>query len=154
MHVSYVRMLADDGNKDQLAKGFGIAEKELLGDIAIYPRQARCRSQLALIYCFAGVKYKEALVFAQQAKDYDPKVGDSILGFCYEKNGYYDLAIETYKKALSINSIDLDSWWRLGVVLQRQGRHEEAIGAWKTGLKIDPNYRFILKEMKSSEGHG
>lgn len=51
-----------------------------------------------------------------------------------------DLAVEAYRRALTINSEYVDAWNNLGIAYGRLQRYPEAISAYRQALKINPEH--------------
>ncbi|MBT4485778.1 MAG: tetratricopeptide repeat protein [Candidatus Latescibacteria bacterium] len=64
----------------------------------------------------------------------------SSLGFAYDRAGKYNEAIQSYRKALSINPDYSRAYYNLGNTLSRLGRVEEAIASYREAIRAKPNY--------------
>ncbi len=96
-----------------------------------------------LSYCYAKhYEYKKAVEQGLLALQYDPKNFKNLFiqGQLYEGLENFEKASEYMALALEIRDIPLDDEYRkLGYVLNRQGKHKEAIEALQKSLKINPN---------------
>lgn len=57
----------------------------------------------------------------------------------YGKNGLYPEAIALYKKALTVDSTNVDVWYNMGGAYYTEKRFPEAISCFQTVLKYQPN---------------
>lgn len=96
-----------------------------------------------LAFCYAKhYNYKKAIEQGELALKYDPKnfINLFIQGQMYEGAEDFENAAKYMALALEIRDIPLDGEYRrLGYVLNRQGKHKEAIDALNKSLKINPN---------------
>jgi predicted TPR repeat methyltransferase len=60
--------------------------------------------------------------------------------------------IEWYKRILELNPRNIRTRCKLGWLLQRLGRHEEALAQWQEMLKIDAN-NLVAREAILQLGH-
>lgn len=97
----------------------------------------------SLSYCYARhYEYKKAVSQGLLALEYDPKNFKNLFiqGQLYEGLEDFENAEKYMALALEIRDIPLDDEYRkLGYVLNRQGKHKEAIEALNKSLKINPN---------------
>lgn len=63
-----------------------------------------------------------------------------LLGNAYFHMGLLDWAIESYRKAIRLDSKYIDAHYDLGVALYHRARVPEAIAEYQTVLKLDPDY--------------
>lgn len=96
----------------------------------------------SLSFCYARhYEYKKAVEQGLLALQYDPKNFKNLFiqGQLYEGLEDFAKAEEYMALALEIRDIPLDDEYRrLGYVLNRQGKHKEAIEALQKSLKINP----------------
>jgi len=59
------------------------------------------------------------------------------LGNAYVKSGQYNKAIESFKRALDINSNYSETWFKLGITYNTAGQYVESIDAFKKAVDID-----------------
>ena len=71
--------------------------------------------------------------FGQTAEEYFDK------GFDYAKSGEYQLAIDNFTRALSIDSDDAIAYNNRGLSYSYLGNHEDAIADYTRALRIDPD---------------
>lgn len=88
----------------------------------------------------------EAIRYLLRATDYMPENGETHmwLGFAYFLNEEFELAEESYLRALSHNPDLTEVHNRLGVLRWKQGQHDVAIGEFQQALE-DPTYPRISK---------
>jgi len=60
-------------------------------------------------------------------------------GVAYEKQGKYDLAIESFKRAIDINPDYAEVHYNLGLAYHNQGKYDLAIESFKRAISIDPD---------------
>ena len=96
-----------------------------------------------LAYCYARhFEYKKAIEQGKLALKYDPNNFTNLFiqGQMYEGLEDFPNAEKYMAMALEIRDIPLDDEYsRLGKVLNRQGKHKEAIEALNKSLKFNPN---------------
>lgn len=63
-----------------------------------------------------------------------------LLGNAYFHMGLLDWAIQSYRKALEINTQYIDAHYDLGLALYHRARVTEAITEFQTVLRLDPDY--------------
>jgi tetratricopeptide (TPR) repeat protein len=56
-----------------------------------------------------------------------------------------DEAMETYRNGIILVPDNLDLHYNFGIILEEQGRREEALKELRTALKIDPNSAKVHK---------
>jgi len=55
----------------------------------------------------------------------------------------YEEALDSYKKALDIDSENVETWHSLGFTLDKLERYEEALASYDNALDIDPEYTYV-----------
>jgi tetratricopeptide (TPR) repeat protein len=97
----------------------------------------------SLSFCYAKhYDYKKVIEQGLIALEYDQKNFKNLFiqGQLYEGLEDFEKAAEYMALALEIRDIPLDDEYRrLGYVLNRQGKHKQAIDALQKSLKINPN---------------
>ena len=78
------------------------------------------------------------------------------LGSAYEKQGKYDLAIESHKKAIAIDSDSALAHYNLGNAYALQENHDLAIESFKRAISINPHLespvlRWLIKSQQTSK---
>ena len=96
----------------------------------------------SLINLYTQGQYKEALTQASQLLEQFPNSMNlyNISGAAYQGLGKLDEAIETYKKAVSIQPGYVEAYYNMGVAFKSQGKLEEAIEAYNKALSLKPDY--------------
>jgi tetratricopeptide (TPR) repeat protein len=86
--------------------------------------------------------WSSALAYFQKAKEKNPQDADIwvLIGYCYDKLGRYQDAIESCKQAIRIKPDHAITHYNLGVVYSDLGRNKEAIESYKQAVKLNPNY--------------
>ncbi|HEX8818130.1 MAG TPA: tetratricopeptide repeat protein [Terriglobales bacterium] len=104
----------------------------------VYTNQGR-------IYFDQG-KYQEAHESYAHALQSDPSQPYSYicLGILYEKEGNLNDALQSYARAIELEPTD-EGYARLGHVLQRINRPEEALAAYQEALNISPQLKDALR---------
>jgi tetratricopeptide (TPR) repeat protein len=69
------------------------------------------------------------------------------LGGSLEKRGQTENAVESYSKAIALDSNYVEAYHNLGLLLAKQNRFEQAIANYNTGLKLDPQYAPLLRDL-------
>jgi tetratricopeptide (TPR) repeat protein/DNA-binding winged helix-turn-helix (wHTH) protein len=64
----------------------------------------------------------------------------------YSKPGAPEM-IRTYREIVNQYPQEIEAWWRLGLELQYQGKSEEAIDAFKSGLVMDPEAQELYNQI-------
>ncbi|MGJ8591913.1 MAG: tetratricopeptide repeat protein [Aquaticitalea sp.] len=97
----------------------------------------------SLSFCYAKhFDYKKAVEQGLIVLQYDPKNFKNLFiqGQLYQGLENFEKAAEYMALALELRDIPLDDeYTRLGYVLNRQGKHKEAIEALQKSIKINPN---------------
>jgi tetratricopeptide (TPR) repeat protein len=85
--------------------------------------------------------FRKSLEFAEhdrEAKGNIPDIQNEI-AICQMQLGQLDKAKDSLQRALAMDSDNVKILSNLGIVAERQGRHDEAAGWFRTVLDIDPN---------------
>ncbi|WP_411893293.1 tetratricopeptide repeat protein [Winogradskyella sp. A2] len=85
--------------------------------------------------------YEDAIFHRKEALKYNPYNADAIfvIGTYYERLSNYEKAEEYYKKSLLLKDVSLSNeYLRLGRILNRQKKYDEAIKAFQNAIKEDP----------------
>jgi tetratricopeptide (TPR) repeat protein len=103
------------------------------------------------IYTFLGIiledvhSWQEAIRFYQMAMECRThKTVIANLAFCYDRGGYPDTAIDTYRWAIELAPDDPLPSNNLAVLYLGQGKYEEALEYAHTALRINGNYKAAL----------
>jgi tetratricopeptide (TPR) repeat protein len=97
------------------------------------------------------MKLNKALDIAKKAVEIGPsKPVYNILATCYYENNDLKNAEKYMLKYLEIKPTDISGLRRLGYIYKAEGNIKKAKEMWGEILKINPNYRFILKELKKN----
>ena len=86
-------------------------------------------------------RFEQAREFAQQAYDidpYSPLFRETMAEA--ERNIDKGEAIESYQRALALDTTLYSTWNNLGVLLYQQGRQEEARSAFEQAVNVKPDY--------------
>ncbi|MCT4630133.1 tetratricopeptide repeat protein [Winogradskyella sp.] len=96
--------------------------------------------------------YEEAIFHRKAALKYNPNDANAlfVIGKYYEQLDNFEKAETYYKKSLLLRDVSLSNeYQKLGVVLNRQQKHQEAIKAFQKAQKEDPsdimNEFFIIR---------
>jgi tetratricopeptide (TPR) repeat protein len=98
------------------------------------------QEKLSLSYA-QNSDYEDAIFHRKEALKYNPFDANAIfvIGSYYERLGDYENAELYYAKALEIQDLSLaNEYQKLGTVLNRQKKYDEAIKAFQKSLKEDP----------------
>ncbi|MCD6422706.1 MAG: tetratricopeptide repeat protein, partial [Elusimicrobia bacterium] len=140
----------EQGNKEFLEIALKKAENYIKKQIRKYPKKAFNYLDLAEIYCEAGKKIDEAKKLAKKGfklkKDY---YSHYVLGRVYLAEWKALKAVKEFEKAIKLNPSDIWSYYWLGkTYFYRLGDSETAKYYYEKGLKINPNFRLIKKELR------
>jgi Tfp pilus assembly protein PilF len=61
------------------------------------------------------------------------------VGYCYDKLGRYQDAMESYKQAIRINPDYADAYYNLGIVYGNLGRYQDEMESYKQAIRIKPD---------------
>lgn len=75
------------------------------------------------------------------------------LGKTYQKLKDYNSAEEQYKKYLSVNKNDTDTWIDLGEVQRQLAKYQEAISSFETALSLDANNDLARRSILEAENN-
>ncbi len=115
----------------------------------LYPSDLLIRYELGDLYFQAG-KIGEAIAELQKAQNNPNRriSAMNLLAQCFAKRGMNDLAAkklqETIKEKLVFDDEKKDLHYQLGMVLEKQGKKEEAIEQFKTIYEQDIGYRDVM----------
>jgi tetratricopeptide (TPR) repeat protein len=120
-------------------KKFNDAENVLRQLIAREPNNAIALNYLGYMLAERGERLGESVDYLKRALALDPENGSYLdsIGWAYYKDGKFDLALDSLKKAadqLTTNSVVQDHY---GEILYRLGRYNDAILAWTRALAGD-----------------
>ena len=96
--------------------------------------------KISLSYAYNS-DYEKAIHHRKMALNYSPFDADAmfVIGEYYSRLNDFNKAEEFMSKALKIQDVSLSNeYQRLGVILNRQKKYEQAIKAFKKSLKEDP----------------
>lgn len=99
-------------------------------------------AQLARAYCGAG-QAQQAIVACQTALQLFPQNASclSLLGLLYAETAQgEEVSLALCRKALAIDEMNADNWYRLGSVLLAAGEEEEALKAARQCLELAPQH--------------
>jgi len=85
--------------------------------------------------------YEDAIFHRKKALNYNPYNANAmfVIGTYYERLGNYEMAEDFISKSLILSDVSLsDDYQRLGTVLNRQKKYDEAIKAFQQSLREDP----------------
>jgi tetratricopeptide (TPR) repeat protein len=85
--------------------------------------------------------FAEAEKAYRQAQTLLPKNPDVFkrLGFLYEKQKKWDLAVKAYNQALTLQPRTAEMYQRLGIIYEEQKKYAQALSAYKTANEIFPS---------------
>lgn len=122
--------------------------------LQLSPNDVEIMALHANIYCVEG-KLIEAENKLNQVLILDPNYPLALyfLGFVYNAKGEYEKAINMYETALKYFSEHekmeiADAYHNLGCSLWEVKRREEAVEAWKTCLKYNPNQKYVKENLR------
>lgn len=108
-------------------------------------------AELFAIFTFLGIiledvcSWQEAIRFYQMALEYRTHKTVVInLAFCYDRGGYPDTAMDTYRWAIELAPDDPVPSNNLAVICLRQGKYEDGLEYAHAALRINGNYKSAL----------
>lgn len=87
--------------------------------------------------------YDQAVALYREAIRLKPDFADAIinLGNVYARKGLYDLAVETYRKALACDNCPSEGYYNLGYVLMDRGSDlSEVLALFKKSLELNDTF--------------
>lgn len=90
-----------------------------------------------------------AIAQAKEALAAHPKSASSFidLGFAYQQAAEYDQALDAYDAALVLDPTSPGALYNRGIVLQAQGKQEEAEAAFRSVLEVAPDHVLAAKAL-------
>ena len=87
-------------------------------------------------------EYDKALPWFKRAAARDPRNAAAYfcIGYCCDRLGRHQEAVDAYKQAIRINPDDAKAHYNLGAAYDNLGRHQEAVDAYKQAIRIKPDY--------------
>ena len=149
--VFYKKILIykEQKNKEFIDIVLDKAEKYIKNQIKKYPKKAFNYLDLAEIYCEAEKKIDEAKKLVEEGfklkKDY---YAYYVSGRVYIASHQNEKAVKELKKAIELNPSHIWSYYWLGkIYFYRLKDSQNARYYYEQGLKINPNFRLIKKEL-------
>jgi tetratricopeptide (TPR) repeat protein len=134
-------------------KDYKQAEAMLKRILARNPEDAEALNFLGYTYAVQGIQLKQAETLIMRALMHKPDDGyylDS-LAWVYYKNGDYNKALRTQKKAVEIVTDDAVMYEHVGDILWRSGDKKGARHAWQKSIELKSEHPELLKR-KIAEG--
>ncbi|MDY6953258.1 MAG: tetratricopeptide repeat protein, partial [Thermodesulfobacteriota bacterium] len=98
----------------------------------------------------AEVEYRKA-VQKEEGEPYQQGVGHNQLGRLYASAGEYDKARDLYDEALEIDPYYIEATSNKGVTYEKEGKWDEALGAYRQALTMDKSDTFAAVLAKKAE---
>ena len=120
---------------------------------ANYPTDLGLKFELGRRQFLSG-QYDEAIASLQTAQR-DPRRGlraRSLIGQAFVKKGWLGMAVETFEKALELESTEeftMELRYFLGDVLENMGQLERAQEQFSTVAQLDYNYRDVRQRIEN-----
>lgn len=94
------------------------------------------------INAFRAGKVEDAIRLLNQAVGEDPRDygAHAVLGAALVQRGDYARAVDAFERARSIRPDLAHIHYNLGLALQKAGRAQEAVAAFRAALEVDPSY--------------
>ena len=127
--------LVTDAFVEMQAAGFGEEGKVYLQDFLSKKDKVLKDAQKGTIYYYLG-DYTNARVYLDGALNQGNPEVSLILGNTYEKLGDMNYAVVVYETYLDSNAPDAAIYNSLGVCLMNQGKYEEALKAFESGIEL------------------
>jgi len=101
------------------------------------------------VKAFKEKRYYDAIYYLRRVLKTKPEDIEIInmLGLSYGRIGNTDMALEMFKKAISLNPRYKLAWNNMGNIYARMEDYDKAISCYREALKIDPNYEDALLNM-------
>lgn len=116
------------------------AEKKYLEIIQEFPDNASALNLLGILLLQKG-QTKDAIMNLKKASEILPSAYSlGNLGRAYSNDKNFEEAINCYKKALTIDEKDFDSWFNLGISFKNIKQYDNSIKAYEKALSINPNH--------------
>jgi tetratricopeptide (TPR) repeat protein len=119
------------------------------------PTDLQFRYELGEQLLAAG-QFTEAIPELQRARQ-NPNVrikAMNLLGQCYSGKNMLDFAVKTYTEAAKeisgMDNVKKEILYKLGIVLEKMGRNEEALEAFKQIYEVDYGYEDVAHRVESS----
>lgn len=98
---------------------------------------------------FSEKRYYDAIYYLRRVLKNRPEDVNVIntLGLAYGRIGNTDMALEMFRKAVTINPGYKVAWNNMGNVYARMENYDEAMRCYRKALQIDPNYEDALLNM-------
>ncbi len=117
-----------------------------------YPNDLMYRFDLGVLYMKMG-NVEGAVEQLQKSRGQPQRRVASLnyLGQCYQNMGLHDMAIETFKEAISdlptMDGLKKDLLYNLGCAYELMGDQEQAVAAFKEIAKVDFGYRDVREKI-------
>ncbi len=117
-----------------------------------YPNDLMYRFDLGVLYMKMG-NIEGAVEQLQKSRGQPQRRVASLnyLGQCYQNMGLHDMAIETFKEAISdlptMDGLKKDLLYNLGCAYELMGDQEQAVAAFKEIAKVDFGYRDVREKI-------
>jgi tetratricopeptide (TPR) repeat protein len=142
-----------DLRRQRASSSLEVAKKR----VADNPTDLQLRYELGETLIKAG-QFTEAIQELQRAKQ-NPNVrlkAMNLLGQCYVEKNMLDLAVKQFRDAAgettAMDATKKDITYRLGLVLEKMGKHEDYIECMKQIYEVDYGYLDVAKRVESSYG--
>src|SRR3972149_10424033 len=117
------------------------AEKIFKAAIQLDPKNAELHTEIGEAYLKAGQDDKAADGFEGSLNVVESVHVYNRLGIALRRKGKYLEAINEYKKAIRLDSIDEVIYYNMGRAYLEANMKKEAISSFKKALEIDPNFK-------------
>ncbi|MCA9655357.1 MAG: tetratricopeptide repeat protein [Myxococcales bacterium] len=96
-------------------------------------------------------RLEEAAGVYESYLDEDPINVDILVehGICLSDLDEFELAVERFELALTLEAVHAGAWYNLAITLYRMGQHEEALSAMENALRADPESPLTLAVLGS-----
>lgn len=123
------------------------------------PRTARCAIIAVVVLMLAGSEsfatrrylahWRDTISLFEHMVKVTPNAASPLnnLGMAYAKQGDYEKAIESFKKALAVKPDDMDAHFGLGKVYSEQGKEDEAMFYYNKVLNSKPKESMIYNNL-------
>lgn len=115
------------------------AESELRAGLKIEPDRAELLLRLGIVL-YRLQRWTEAIEPLKKSLEIDPgNIGElQVIGHCHFELGELEPALEWYDKVIAKKPANREAWRGKGFTLEKMGKLEEAEGALRTALALNP----------------
>jgi Flp pilus assembly protein TadD len=140
LKTDLIEGISKDGNRDgtepKVEKIIALLEQT----VKVYPGYFEAWNSLGEIYAMMRNDYDKALTYFQKSKEAKPEYAAAWfnLGYAYQQMDNFPLAIENYRKAVELDTMDVKAASNLAFCLNKSGQLEAAVDLNKRIIQLRP----------------